>query len=207
MSNLRLFPPNFRTDPVIKALSYAMDRQFERLKVDIYDHLFIYDIDAITDENLLLHFALQLRVEGFSIADSIQEKKELIKNALEVRRHKGTKYSILKVFEAINIDIIITEWPQYDGEPYNFKIDLMERTRQISVENRLKLIGLIEKYKNVRSHMEDITLCYLVKHPVEIYYCGNFTELYADSQMITERRVEVIHNKILSVGCMAETGV
>lgn len=207
-SSLSLLPPAMQTDPQLKALAALMGQRFDRLKVEIYDRLFIYNIESIEDDALLLNFAIQFRAEGVEMAETKEQKKKLIKNALQVRRLKGTKEAILKVFEGIGTGLKIEEWTEFNGEPYTFRVDLLEKTREISVATRLKFIKLINKYKNLRSHMEELRLAYGVTLPLSIFSAGSMGEVEATGRMI--KAVEInneIKAKIATVTAAAVTAV
>lgn len=119
-------------------------------------------ITAIVDNlppDALPHLAEQYHVtgnEGWLQAQTGQEKRNLIKKAIEIHRTKGTKHSLLKVLETFDVDGEITEWFEYEGNPYHFKVILNVFNRPISEETEQKLIALINDYKNARSWLEGI---------------------------------------------------
>jgi len=146
-----LTPPSIRE---LQHLVNAFDESFEELKKHIIKVLIYPRIDEIEDEKLLDLLAWQFHIEGYDQAQTIQEKRNLIKHAIELHRYKGTPYAIKKVFQALNLDATLQEWFDYNGEPYKFKV-LVKSVIQ-DEETYRKLIELINEYKNVRSWLDAI---------------------------------------------------
>ena len=111
------------------------------------------------DSSALPHLAEQFHVlgnEGWLFANTEQEKRALIKNAIELHRYKGTKYSLEKVLEILNLNGKIREWFEYSGNPYHFIVSLDLRTRGFEQTTEGQLLDLIEETKNVRSVLEKL---------------------------------------------------
>jgi phage tail P2-like protein len=145
------------TPPSIRELQHVLDTfdtSFEELKKHIIKVLIYPRIDEIEDEKLLDLLAWQFHIEGYDQAQTIQEKRNLIKNAIELHRYKGTPYAIKKVFQALGLDASLQEWFDYDGEPYKFKVLVKSIIQDEDTYRRL--IELINEYKNVRSWLDAI---------------------------------------------------
>lgn len=138
----------------VDALLESFDSTFQPLFSQIINALILPRIDEITNETLLDLLAWQFHVEGYDKAQNIQEKKNLIKNAIELHRYKGTTYAIKKVLQSLNLDAELQEWFEYNGEPYKFKI-LVKSIIQ-DEDTYKKLAELINEYKNVRSWLDVI---------------------------------------------------
>jgi len=146
-----LLPANLQGDKNIEAICSAIDKVFT-LENDL-SKLLVYLIDQV-EESALPFLAWQFHVEGFDQAKSIEEKRNLIKNAIELHRHKGTPYAIKKVFQALNLDATLEEWFTYHGDEYKFKV-LVKSVIQDEATYR-RFIELINEYKNVRSWLDTI---------------------------------------------------
>ena len=151
-------PPNLLNDPVIRALLEATDPELQKVKEQIINVIIYPRIDEIEDESLLDLLAWQFHTESYDLAKTIEEKRNLVKNAIELHRYKGTKYALQRALEAVGVSGEIKEWFEYGGEPYRFKVDLGIQDREITVELRDKLIQLVSEYKNERSWLEEILL-------------------------------------------------
>jgi len=131
-------------------------------------------IDALPEEALDL-LAWQFHIEGYELAQTTEEKRNLIKSAIELHRYKGTKYAIKKVLEALNLQGRIWEWFEYGGQPYRFKIDIYSNNKFISPQTETKLLELIHRYKNERSHLEKVAIGYSIGR-ASITTAGAFTD-------------------------------
>lgn len=146
-----LTPPSIRE---LQHLVDTFDTSFEELKNRIINVLIYPRIDEIEDESILDLLAWQFHIEGYEQAQTIQEKRNLIKKAIELHRYKGTPYAIKRVFQALNLEAEISEWFDYNGDPYRFKV-LVKSIIQ-DEDTYIRLTKLINEYKNVRSWLDSI---------------------------------------------------
>ena len=145
------------TPSSIKDLQYLVDTfdtSFEEIQNQIINALILPRIDEITDENLLNLLAWQLHIEGYELAITTQQKRNIIKNAFLLHKYKGTPYAVKQVFASLGITAELQEWFQYNGNPYMFKIWL--DTVISDEETYIELVNLINEYKNVRSWLDSI---------------------------------------------------
>jgi phage tail P2-like protein len=177
-----LTPPSIRE---LQPLVDAFDTSFEELKKHIIKVLIYPRIDEIEDEKLLDLLAWQFHIEGYDQAQTIQEKRNLIKHAIELHRYKGTPYAIKKVFQALNLEAELSEWFDYNGDPYKFKINITTTDRQITPEFIQKLRDTIEQYKNVRSWLDELILTYLNKISCP-YQTANMAEIGSYTEQLRE---------------------
>jgi phage tail P2-like protein len=146
-----LLPANLQGDKNIEAICSAIDKVFT-LENGL-SKLLVYLIDQV-EESALPFLAWQFHVEGFDQAQTIQEKRNLIKNAIELHRYKGTPHAIKKVFQALNLEAELSEWFNYNGDPYKFKVLVKSIIQDEDTYRRF--IELINEYKNVRSWLDAI---------------------------------------------------
>ena len=102
--------------------------------------------------------------EGGLMTDD--ERRKLLKRAIELHRYKGTPWAIRQVLETLALSGQISEWFQYGGQPYYFKINVDLSTRGIDEATFDALVALITEYKNVRSHLELLSLSLVNRSPV-----------------------------------------
>ncbi len=144
--------------PLNDISSYAFDEVFARYNTLETDRLLVYLVDKV-DASALPHLAEQFHImgnEGWLYATTEQEKRNLIKNAIELHRYKGTKYALRKVLEILNLNGKIREWFEYSGDPYHFIVSLDLQNRGYESTTEEQLLDLIEETKNVRSVMETL---------------------------------------------------
>ncbi|MFZ8785022.1 phage tail protein I [Thermocrinis sp.] len=160
-----LTPPSIRE---LQHLVDTFDTGFEELKKHIIKVLIYPRIDEIEDEKLLDLLAWQFHIEGYEQAQTIQDKRNLIKNTIELHRYKGTPYAIKKVFESLGLDASLQEWFDYDGNPYKFKV-LVKNIIQ-DEDTYIRFTKLINEYKNVRSWLDAIG--FHREHSQTLYYAS-----------------------------------
>ena len=177
-----LLPANLQGDKNIEAICSAIDKVFS-LENDL-SKLLVYLIDQV-EESALPFLAWQFHIEGYDQAQTIQEKRNLIKHAIELHRHKGTPYAIKKVFQALGLEATLQEWFDYNGDPYKFKINITTTDRQITPEFIQKLRDTIEQYKNVRSWLDELILTYLNKISCP-YQTANMAEIGSYTEQLRE---------------------
>ena len=116
MSNLS--PIN---DMHIKIFDEICEERFSKIDIDTLLVIIIDNLPA----DALPHLAEQYHItgnEGWLHANTENEKRALIKNAIKIHRYKGTKYALLEIFNTLNLSGTITEWFEYGGKPYNFRV-------------------------------------------------------------------------------------
>lgn len=186
-------------DKRFETLAELLNR-FDNLPVE---KLLIYLIDYIDDEVVLDLLAWQFHVEGYELVRNLEEKRKLVKIAIELHRYKGTRWVIQEALKLLNLKGEIKEWFEYGGNPYYFLIEI-ELNRPISIELRKKLITFINEYKNVRSFLEDLILFYRSKNHLTPS-CGNIAEGYTFSKLKRELDHQTSTRFLSYSGCLAET--
>ncbi|WP_194207255.1 phage tail protein I [Superficieibacter sp. 1612_C1] len=148
-----LLPPPLASDERFSILANIAAERFARLDLTA---LLVYLVDLV-DASALPSLAEQFHVqglEGWLFASDEQEKRELIKQAIELHKYKGTPWAVRRVLEILSLPSTIAEWFEYGGKAYFFKveIDLINQGMDENLFNNL--VNLIHEYKNVRSKLE-----------------------------------------------------
>lgn len=142
-------------DISLRAFDEILDERFKKLELKVLE---LYDVDKIPVD-VLPHLAEQYHItgnEGWIQADTVEKKRTLIKNAIRFHRLRGTKYSIIKALESVGYKAELSEWFEYNGTPFYFKVNLNLDEKGIDIDIRNSLIDLVKSYKNVRSHLESL---------------------------------------------------
>jgi P2-related tail formation protein len=105
--------------------------------------------------------------EGWNLANSEQEKRQLIKDAIKLHKLKGTKAGVERALSTLNIEGKVSEWFEYGGDPFHFKIDIFLQNYAYNEKVFENLKKMIEEYKNVRSVLEEISVVLNVNSPME----------------------------------------
>ncbi|ASG90107.1 phage tail protein I [Salmonella enterica subsp. salamae] len=148
-----LLPPPLASDERFSILANIAAERFAQLDMTT---LLVYLVDVV-DASALPSLAEQFHVqglEGWLFASNEQEKRELIKQAIELHKYKGTPWAVRRVLEILSLPGTISEWFEYGGKAYFFKVEI-ELINQGMNENLFNnLVDLIHEYKNVRSKLE-----------------------------------------------------
>lgn len=177
-------------DPLLLQPPLAGDKRFQALStlaarisdVDL-SPLLIYLVDTV-HASALPNLAEQLHIlgEGWQFARDDEERRRLLKRAIELHRYKGTRWAIQQVLETLSLSGQISEWHQYGGAPYHFKVNVDLTQHGIDEATFDALLSLIHEYKNVRSHLEELTVSLSnfsqVPRIGAVTLCGEETTLY-----------------------------
>jgi phage tail P2-like protein len=118
---LALQSRNMKEDTTTKGLCAALTPQLNLISNQT-DSILIYSkIEELSSEVLDI-LAWQFRVEWYVSTADIDTKRRLIKNAFKVHKAKGTIYAVEQVIEDMFGDGYVTEWFEYGGQPYHFKV-------------------------------------------------------------------------------------
>lgn len=173
MSNKSLAPIN---DINLKIFDEICEERFSKIDLDC---LLVTIIDNVPAE-ALPHLAEQYHItgnEGWLQALGEKEKRALIKSAIKMHRYKGTKYAIEEILKTLDVVGNVTEWFNYGGQPYYFKVILQIFNRSINEETETKLRALIDEYKNERSWLEEIQFHLTTKSRILACACCFFQEI------------------------------
>ena len=193
-----LLPMSIREEPKIKAASQCLDMLF-RQTYERNKQVLIYSrIDDLGEEELT-DLAWQFNLdwyEGWSLATNIEEKRELVKNAIVLKWHKGTRWSIERIAEILDMPLEVIEWWEYNElgttlEPYEFEIHVDAAKRGVSKTFYTELENLVQNLKNVRSHMRRIQAILAIKQKVFVGACKSvvdFVRIYPELKDFVESK-------------------
>ncbi|WP_199225979.1 phage tail protein I [Chromobacterium sp. Panama] len=122
--------------------------------------LLVYLVDQV-DAGWLPALAEQFHVagdEGWRLSQGERQRRELIKQSIHLHRSKGTRWSLQQVLATLALSGQISEWFEYGGKPYHFKIQIDLAARGIDAATLAALEAMINEYKNARSVLERLAL-------------------------------------------------
>lgn len=156
MADLQL-PPALAGDERFAILCELLQEEFDNLDLSA---MLVYLVDVVPVQ-VLPYLADQFHVtglEGWRFARTVQERRNLIKRAVELHRFKGTGWAIEQVLVTLGLEGRVQEWFEYGGEPYHFRVDVDLADRGIDDATYEALNALILEYKNKRSRLEALTV-------------------------------------------------
>jgi phage tail P2-like protein len=195
MSNVSdtILPDSIAIQNDIAAIDIAIKKYLETIPLE---RLLVYDVDNITAEALPV-LAAQFDVLGYKgmrLAVTEQDKRNLIKSAIELHRYAGTPWAVKEAMKRVGFyDAVITEG--VDGPlPVwaNFSVTLSNGQQGINDSSIADLRKMIEVYKAQRSNLVDINMILNVQDVVDIE-----EEKIGVTQDILVRDNVVFTNKLL----------
>ncbi|WMI72140.1 phage tail protein I [Aminobacterium sp. MB27-C1] len=180
-----LIPASIAIDSQVKSATLALDDQLADINSHLIQTIILPRVDELSQEVLdllLWEFHITLD-EGAGLAVSVEEKRDLVKRAVEIHRLKGTKAALLRIFEMLSMRGVISEWYEYGGEPYKFKVEILELSeRGLDEQTYVLLERLIDEYKNVRSWLDELNVYLTVRGAVPkvamVSLCGEEITVY-----------------------------
>ncbi len=152
-----LLPSNVSDDENINALAEAISSEIQVISNSI-DKILFYPRISELDENIIDLLAEQFQVSFYDVLGlDLDRKRELVKNAIVWNKRKGTKGVMQDMLGVLyNSDVKVQEWFEFDGEPYTFRL-FMDNIRLADGDIET-IMYIINELKNVRSHLESITV-------------------------------------------------
>jgi len=167
-----LLPPSIADDENVKAMAESLTTVFRETTGYIPSVLFMPRIDELTDEALIDNLAWQFHVDFYEQDMPLEMKRELVSRWLDWHTRKGTPSVIEEIVTVVFADATVTEWFDYDGEPYHFRVDT--ELPDVTAENIQRLIRAIFSVKNTRSWLDGV---YILRHGTHTVYAGAAMEI------------------------------
>jgi len=137
---------------------------------------------------------------------SIKIARKMIRAAFDSMQYAGTVSAVVGNIKSIASDARVSEWFEYNGSAYNFKVDIDVVDVGVDEATILKLENIALSKKNVRSVLESITvnLTSIAKCSAAVStQIGEMATLYP--YQLTEIEFHPVANKNLSALQSVET--
>lgn len=152
---IRLLPQFMRDDTANQGLAAGVNGLVSDLSKSVgllstWNH-----IDEIP-ESELDELAWELNVAWYDNNASIDTKRSLIRNAMEVHRTLGTKWAVESVVRSYFGDGYIEEWFVYGGEPGHFMVYSSNPT--LTGEKVNEFLAVLDKVKRASSILDGVII-------------------------------------------------
>jgi phage tail P2-like protein len=153
MSDLpTILPPN----------AQAIERELEQLSgrlLGFGDPIAALWNASVCPEHLLSYLAWGFSVEVWDSSWSVEQKRQVLVDAVQVHRAKGTVGSVRRALSGIGFRTDIAEWFDYAGDPHTFRVDAFGDdvfAAGMAIDSRtLALVtSILVNLKPERSHFE-----------------------------------------------------
>ena len=150
-----ILPQSYKTTEM-RCIAYALSNAVSRLCEYARKTQVTSNIDQLSEE-ILDYLALELRVQYYTQTMTREQKVNIIKSVLPWYMHSGTKSSIAGMLAAIYSESLVTEWFEYNGEPYHFKVSINNKN-VFNQSDFSEFLSIIQNTKNARSILDVISV-------------------------------------------------
>ena len=152
---LRALPEVLRNDESMAALAASVAQVLAQRPEEIR-RLAIYPrIDEIPEE-LLDILAYDFKGDWWDADYTLEEKRRTLKDSWRVHRMLGTKAAVETAISAIYQNTQVSEWFEYNGEPYHFKLLIDATYENVDPAKHRRVLDRVEYYKNLRSVLDEV---------------------------------------------------
>lgn len=152
---LSLVPPSLQSDPQVQAAAAALTGELQAVSAAIDEIMVIAKLER-QPERVIDHLAWQWHVDFYDEALPLATKRALVKSAIAWHRRKGTPAVVQEMVSTVLSGGVVSEWFEYGGQPYRFRVETDEVVSSQEVYDRL--MELVDAVKNVRSWLDTVTV-------------------------------------------------
>ena len=168
---LLILPPALSQDKSIMALAEADAEVLAARLAEIDRVRVISNIDGL-DESVLDILARDFKVDWWDANYSIEEKRRTLKDSWRVHKTLGTKAAVERAISAVYPNTKVTEWFEYGGRPYGFKISLNLTGTEWTEDRPRRVLERVNYYKSLRSHLDEMEYIREAKEPAVLHMGG-----------------------------------
>jgi len=196
-----LLPYSLKHDPIVVAMHEAAVIQLHEAYEDA---LAIYDLVQIDKlpESLLDLISYEKHVDFYDHELSTEQKRELIKTSVSWHRKKGTRWAVEKIVSIVFPETRISEWFEYGGNPYFFKLSAFVEDKGLNEATIQRLLKLVFETKNLRSWLEYLEVYLTSRSNINIATCT----LYGEEITVFPWQVtNIVSNNVYYLGSAQQT--
>lgn len=149
----RALPQPLKNDETMLSLGRTIAGELQQ-NIQLARLTLIYPRIDELGERLLDILAVDFKVDWYDFNGTLEEKRKAVKECIYVHRYKGTKYAVETALKSIYANVVVSEWFEYGGEPYHFRVTIFDGTND--KEKRERILQKIKYYKNLRSVLDDV---------------------------------------------------
>ncbi len=152
---LRTLPDALKSDKGMVAVATVIADELTRHLQSI-DKANLYSRIDELPEDLLDIMAKDFKVDWWDGEYTIEEKRATLKNHWRVHKILGTKAAVEMAISAIYPDTQVSEWFEYGGEPFHFRLLVDATYESVDREKHARVLERINFYKNLRSVLDEV---------------------------------------------------
>lgn len=153
---LRALPVALQNDPTMVALGETIAQVFTAIPTQLDATRIYAQIDQL-ESDLLDILAVDFKVDWWDADYTLEEKRQTLKDSWAVHRTLGTKGAVETAISAIYSDTTVSEWFEYDGSPFHFKLLVDVSYENVDPEKHARVLSRLKYYQNLRSVLDGIS--------------------------------------------------
>lgn len=150
------FPQALKKDKKMLVLGKIITEELNILENQVDKNIIYNNIDNLSEKWLDV-LAYDLHIDWYDYNYEVEIKRKLVKESVKIHAKMGTKFAVEKAVGSVYGGAKVTEWFEYEGEPFCFKILVEVLQKGITKEETEKIKEKMKFYKNERSHCENIS--------------------------------------------------
>lgn len=152
---LRAFPYELSKTERIAIIASIVAEELQSLSDD-HDLLAIFARIDELDDAMLDILATDFKIDWWDADADLEKKRETFKSTFTVHRTLGTIGAVRRALTDMYSTAQVTEWPEYGGLPYHYKLDIDLGEEFGTHEVIQRILYRARFYTNVRSVLEKI---------------------------------------------------
>ena len=149
------FPPALKKDKSMLALGRIIAEELHITAHETRKNIIYANIEELS-ETWLDVLAYDLHVDWYDYDYPIEIKRAVIKDSIRIHQKLGTKYAVETALRNVYKGASISEWFEYGGRPYYFKINIDTGGSSFSENAYADILNKVQFYKNLRSHCDGL---------------------------------------------------
>lgn len=131
---------------------------------------FYYRIQELSERACDI-LATDMHVDWYDYDWTLAEKRNAIETNVAIHRKMGTAYAVKRAISIITTGTsTVTEWYEYDGEPFRFRVTITEGTDPDNYTDLSKVLSAIQIYKPVRARLDMMTRELTIAQDITVHY-------------------------------------
>ena len=157
-------PESIKFDQTVNDICDSIQAKFDGVYQDTFLVVLLANLDKLS-EALVDELAWQFHVDFYRDNYPIENKRKLVRTAIERHRRKGTPAAVEEIVSTVYQWTQIEEWWEWGGDPYYFRLVLRAQDPMPPLTIG-EVMQLVNEYKSLRSHLEGIY--YHVPHDIVV---------------------------------------
>lgn len=149
------FPPALKKDKSMLTLGKIIGEELHITAHETRKNIIYANIEELS-ETWLDVLAYDLHVDWYDYDYPTDIKRAVIKDSIKVHQKLGTKYAVETALRNVYKGASISEWFEYGGRPYYFKINIDTGGSSLAEDAYADILDKVRFYKNLRSHCDGL---------------------------------------------------